>query len=541
MSQKTSDKILPVFDHKSTIPRDRLFGIYATSVNHYVSKEHGILGTAAMIKPDSTTWAWGTETILDNHLPQDWFYDDGQISKWFKVQSDLMFILHHSFKDHDAVVLDAYDFVTMQTEYKALLDTMSTPFDKQAHWDDNLGKFKWLPFGSMCLHAIGDRYQLQGVTDCISKVSEFDVVRNNFSARSVLSWKEQVEQKWKLVKSIVEKYDPDYLAAMQVLLVIGRSEDEDWRRWATQYSLRKGTTSFTVTELLDSVLQQHQHLQASKRTDTTLQGAQANAGVTKVCAESGCSNHVRMPHHSTCPSCFKKRRSKGEPVPKQVADDLKAKQMKKARKNYARKQKKKAAQAAAAAAANNASASVADAQALQSPASASSGVVLQSPSLVEPSAVQDDVQLPTKPKKKKRFLIGPRLPLAYTKVKSAIKKRPLKKASRGKSDPAAVLASPVKLKVKSVISSGKKQGAASLRKKSLKGAPSSDDMAATSKGKTKAAASMGKKKDKGKISAAAVDVLSWNPDTNGSFLTSFPSFEGSGNLASAFGFGNMCL
>ena len=155
--------------------------------------------------------------------------------------------------------------------------------------------------------------------------------------------------------------------------------------------------------------------------------------------------------------------------------------------------------------------------------------------------MQDDVQLPTKPKKKKRFLIGPRLPLAYTKVKSAIKKRPLKKASRGKSDPAVVLASPVKLKVKSVISSGQTKGAASLRKKPLKGAPSSDDMAATSKGKTKAAASMGKKKDKGKISAAAVDVLSWNPDTNGSFVTSLPSFEGSGNLASAFGFGNMCL
>ena len=146
---------------------------------------------------------------------------------------------------------------------------------------------------------------------------------------------------------------------------------------------------------------------------------------------------------------------------------------------------------------------------------------------MEPSAEQDDVQLPAKPKKKKKILIGPRLPLAYNKVKSAIKKRPLKKASRGKSDPAVVFASPVKLKVKG--------------KKPLKGATSSDDKAATSMGKKKAAASLGKKKNKGKISASAVDVLSWNPDTNGSFVTSLPSLEGSGNLASAFNFGDLYL
>ena len=78
----------------------------------------------------------------------------------------------------------------------------------------------------MCLHAIGLRYQLTGVTDCIAKVYEFDVARNAFTPDNVRSWTEMLEEKWKLVKAIVEKYDPDYLAAMQILINIGRSGTE---------------------------------------------------------------------------------------------------------------------------------------------------------------------------------------------------------------------------------------------------------------------------------------------------------------------------
>ena len=52
MRKKSSEKAaLPVFDHKSTTPRDRLFGMYTISVNYYLSKEHVVLGTAAMLKP----------------------------------------------------------------------------------------------------------------------------------------------------------------------------------------------------------------------------------------------------------------------------------------------------------------------------------------------------------------------------------------------------------------------------------------------------------------------------------------------------------
>ena len=50
MSQKSSEKALPVFHNKSTgaTPRDRLFGTYTTLVSYYLSKEHGVLGTAAI-------------------------------------------------------------------------------------------------------------------------------------------------------------------------------------------------------------------------------------------------------------------------------------------------------------------------------------------------------------------------------------------------------------------------------------------------------------------------------------------------------------
>ena len=141
----------------------------------------------------------------------------------------------------------------------------------------------------MCLHAIGGRYQLQGVTDCISKVHDLEVARNAFTPGKVRIWTETLEEKWKRVKTIVEQNDPHYRAAMQILIAIGRSGHDDWKHWATQFSTSKGTVKFTVNELLDSVLQFNQHLQTQKLTEPVAALVHSASGASQICNTAGCS------------------------------------------------------------------------------------------------------------------------------------------------------------------------------------------------------------------------------------------------------------
>ena len=514
---KQHDKALPVFDHKltSSTPRDRLFQSFNTSVNYYLSKEHGVLGTAAMIKPDPNDLTWGTESVLATQLAEHWFYDEELISKWFKVQSDLMFILHRSFHDHDAVIVDSHDFLVLQAKYKVLLDSRSAPFDHKDADDaedyDCTYKFRWLPFGSMCLYAIGLRYQLTGVTDCIAKVYEFDVARNAFSPDNVRSWTEMLEEKWKLVKAIVEKYDPDYLAAMQILINIGRSGTENWKAWSTQFSRSKGSTQFTVAELLADVLQHDLLLRTQKQTESQILGnAHAHAASIvslPVCETDSCTKKVRLSHHKFCPSCFKKRNTGESNAPPKVAEALKAKIAKKMKKNYARKMKKKAAKAttaAAAASSSNANASVADIHVQPSHASASFSATTEVPKPVQPGAIQgpdEHLKTPKSATPLKKFRKKVSLPhaLAFRKLKGSLSKSTKKNVSSKTS----VL----------------KQGPNSLVA-------------------TAAASSL--------HSNLASDIFSWNPDTEGAFVSRLPwdpsANHAAGDLSSAFtGFGSLSL
>ena len=492
---KQQDKVtLPLFDHKltSSTPRDRLFQSFFTSVKYYLSKEHGVLGSAAMMKPNPKDLTWGMESVLGTQLVEDWFYDEATISKWFKVQSDMMFILHRSFHEHDAVIVDSHDFLILQTKYKVLHDSSSAPFDHEDAVDgDCTYKFRWLPFGSMCLHAIGLRYQLTGVTDCIAKVYEFDVARNAFTPDNVRSWTEMLEEKWKLVKAIVEKYDPDYLAAMQILINIGRSGTENWKAWSTQFSRSKGSTQFTVAELLADVLQHDLLLRTQKSTESQLLGnAHAASIVThEICDTKDCTKKVKKPHHKFCPSCYQKQKNTGaSTVPPKVAAALKAKLAKKMKKNYAKKMKKKDAKdaAAAAAAAAAASASVADIHVQPSPASASF------------SAATEVLKPALKLQKKTRQKVSLPHALAFRKLKGSLKSTKKKVSSKT-----------------SVLKQGSKSLVATAAASSLH-------------------------------SHLASDICSWNPDTEGAFVSRLPwdssANHAAGDLSSAFtSYGSLSL
>ena len=128
------------------------------------------------------TNVWGLHEFLGNHLVKGvarhledhikWFTNQKYQGLWFKAQSELLALLLVNFKSHDSAVLVNY---SADKTHKVWQPIIAQQDDDDFLWPDTLwnAKLKWLPFGTMCFHAICERYQDEGVTDCISKIRAF--------------------------------------------------------------------------------------------------------------------------------------------------------------------------------------------------------------------------------------------------------------------------------------------------------------------------------------------------------------------------------
>jgi hypothetical protein len=222
MSKDTKNQlqILPQFDHKLGASRHEKITEFVQLLGAYMSTKHGHYGIASLLSLDTDHIFWGLHEFLGNHLVKGvarhledhikWFTNQKYQGLWFKAQSELLALLLVNFKSHDSAVLVNY---SADKTHKVWQPIIAQQDDDDFLWPDTLwnAKLKWLPFGTMCFHAICERYQDEGVTDCISKIRDFDKARL-FNPLKVQPWAEGVEKTWLDLRRIVQQHDPDYLA-----------------------------------------------------------------------------------------------------------------------------------------------------------------------------------------------------------------------------------------------------------------------------------------------------------------------------------------
>ena len=188
MSKDTKNQlqILPQFDHKLGASRHEKITEFVQLLGAYISTKHGHYGIASLLPLDTDHIFWGLHEFLGNHLVKgvarhledhiSWFTNQKYQGLWFKAQSELLALLLVNFKSHDSAVLVNY---SADKTHKVWQPIIAQQDDDDFLWPDTLwnAKLKWLPFGTMCFHAICERYQDEGVTDCISKIRDFDKAR----------------------------------------------------------------------------------------------------------------------------------------------------------------------------------------------------------------------------------------------------------------------------------------------------------------------------------------------------------------------------
>jgi len=138
--------------------------------------------------------------------------------------------------------------------------------------------------------------------------------------KNPLKWTSTVEAAWHDLQGGIKRFDPEALAALELVLDIYNSGDHQWGQWATSFYEQHNDRAFTVAEVLQSVIDRHglhyavssSHSSSSHSTGKHLRDPTAAVNmveefIAKLCATCGKQFKPKAAQHKKCDGCFGRR------------------------------------------------------------------------------------------------------------------------------------------------------------------------------------------------------------------------------------------
>jgi hypothetical protein len=91
------------------------------------------------------------------------------------------------------------------------------------------------------------------------KLKSFVMARMSFGkhVKNPLEWTSTVESSWHELQGAIKRFDPEALAALELVLDVYNSGDNQWAQWATRFYEQHSDRVFTVGEVLQSIIDRH--------------------------------------------------------------------------------------------------------------------------------------------------------------------------------------------------------------------------------------------------------------------------------------------
>jgi hypothetical protein len=234
--------------------------------------------------------------------------------EWFKMQVWLLQYLIRDFKESDCAIIDEHD-----------PEAFKLRLVQDDGWDADGKHVRFTPFATICLHAISKSYLEQISSHLISKLKSFVVARMSFGkhVKNPLKWTSTVEAAWHDLQGGIKLFDPEALAALELVLDIYNSGDHQWAQWATSFYEQNNDRAFTVAEVLQSVIDRHglhyavsaSHSSPSPSPGKHLRDHTAVVNmiedfVAQACGSCGKHFKPKAAQHKMCDGCFGRRDKK---------------------------------------------------------------------------------------------------------------------------------------------------------------------------------------------------------------------------------------
>ena len=213
-------------------------------------------------------------------------------------------VLIRDFKESDGVIIDAHDSEVFKTR---LLD--------EGWKSSDSNHVVFAPFATACFHGICKRYLEQTSSHLIGKLKSFVMARMSFGkhVKNPLKWTSTVESSWHDLQGAIKRFDPEALAALELVLDVYNSGDHQWAQWATSFYEQHSDRAFTVGEVLQSIIDRHDlhfavsvshsspsHTSAKHVRDLTPAVNMIQEFVAKACVSCGKQFKSQAPQHKMC-------------------------------------------------------------------------------------------------------------------------------------------------------------------------------------------------------------------------------------------------
>ena len=140
--------------------------------------------------------------------------------------------------------------------------------------------------------------------------------------KNPLKWTSVVESVWHDLQGGINRFDPEALAGLELVLDVYNSDDHQWSQWTINSYEQHSDRVFTVGEVLQSIIDRHglhftvsvTHSSPSSSgkhlRDLTPSVNMIEDFVTKACASCGKQFTPKVPQYKKCDGCFSRRDKK---------------------------------------------------------------------------------------------------------------------------------------------------------------------------------------------------------------------------------------
>ena len=353
MSGKKND-LEPKMQHDNDKSRTDNFRDFATKCTSYLGSRFGSIGAKALRVPALNLMLYGYEETYKEEGMDKYEADDAQ--KWQKIQWTLCNVLNNNFAQSDKTILDKHDLETLTREHADKHDDPSdASFDRDVY---NMSK-KWLPFASLCFHALREAYVQEDGTEALSAIVQHEAVKHDFGkvgrGTQFHKWRSQYKEAWQTVSNLVDKHEPSYLAGLQLLEVVKRNHHQKTHIFAHNFADKYRTKSFSVDQLLDELGHHFKSADIAHKSNALTNGSGAQVNNTaaggfksrkggkpkRKCRNfNECGKYPNSGWKSFCDDCWKTNKSQETGLTQKEVAHLQSKAHAKRKANFAKKRAK---------------------------------------------------------------------------------------------------------------------------------------------------------------------------------------------------------
>ena len=189
--------------------------ILENSLDTYLTMETGPAGyLMALPTFDADDNKWGLSK--NPHRPSH-TGETSAVKEYWKSQALLLDTLTQAFK-RDQELLEEFQAASLKVKYM-----------KEHHLDENDDKLKWLPFGTLALHALKARYKDSPGTSMLHLCNEYEKKLGKCDSNNLGAFARDMESAGGQYLAAIKDLSPEHMLVLQML----QCDSTEWepRKW----------------------------------------------------------------------------------------------------------------------------------------------------------------------------------------------------------------------------------------------------------------------------------------------------------------------